>query len=184
MTDLINTIEAPGEFDALTSLKPGEPYFPLVGRDRLAPPLVQAWADKNRARALDEFASGLIDAETRDRELRKSTQAEAIGWSMQAFKAGNEAKAFIAASSSSKPTYSGHVVPEEQARRDRLQSGSVNAAAALHNAIAETNDLLELLKAEGEGGLEQAALGNRIESTLQKMRKLADEVTPKRAAIK
>lgn len=142
MTDeLINTLEAPGEFDALPSLGPGEPYFLLCGRDRFAPELVQRWADHNRQRALKERDDGLIDKATSDRELRKSTQAEEIGWAMKAYKRGDEAKS---AAVVEKATYTGHQLPEETKRRDKIQSAKIHCVTALNNAVAELCDLQEL----------------------------------------
>jgi hypothetical protein len=168
MTDLINTLESPGEFDALTSLRPGEPYFLLVGRDRLAPRLVQQWADDNRARTFKDHDDGRIDDETRDHELRKSTQAEAIGWSMKAYKAGHEAKA-KALSTSSRPTYTEHELPEEARHRDAVHSARIRAASALNTAVADLATLAEL---EGRTPLD--------DPTIASLRELSADITPAR----
>jgi hypothetical protein len=182
MSDLINTVENPGEFDALTTLRPGEPYFLLVGRDRLAPDLVLKWADKNRARALDEFGAGLIDEEKRDRELRKSTQAEAIGWSMTAYKAGHMAQQ-AAEQTDNRPTYSGHELPAETARRDRLQSARARAASAINNAAAEVNDLVELLKAEFEND-RPPELEKLSDAVVGSLKAISDAITPRRVGVR
>lgn len=147
--ELINTLETPGEFDALRSLQPDEPYFLLLGRDRLAPKLVQQWADDNRTRARDEHQRNLIGDERLQRELRKSTEAEAIGWAMAAFKAGDMAKKVTG-----QPTakyYTGHELPAEVQLRDKVQSTRVRAASAVNNAMAELNDAIEAMEAiEGD----------------------------------
>lgn len=171
--ELINTIEAPGEFDALTTLQPGEPYFVLVGRDRFAPDLVKDWAHKNRLRAFEEFDAGTIDAEERDRELRKSTQAEAIGWSMTAFKAGHEVKK----AAGDRATYSGHETSDEIRKRDRLSRQRHEAKSAINNAVAELNDLLPLLD---EQDADQADLANIAADILGDMRNLSKMLQPSR----
>lgn len=144
MTDqlLINTLESPGEFDVLTSLRPNEPYFVLVGRDRAAPALVQAWADQRRERALKDFDDGKFDAALRDLELRKSSQAEAIGWAMTAYKAGHEARA---AEERGRETYSGHQPPEESRQRDALQSLRSRVASALNAAVSDATALAAMI---------------------------------------
>jgi hypothetical protein len=170
MSELINTIESPGEFDALTSLKPGEPYFPLVARDRLAPPLVDDWADKNRRRAMAEFDAGEINQATLSRELRKSTEAEMIACSMRAFKAGHEADSPRAETMPSPPPPG---YPEEALKRDKLQSAKHRAREALSNAVAEVSELAELL--------EQTDV--QVAAAIAQMAALAEQLTPPRPAI-
>ena len=139
---LINTLDNPGEFDILTSLRPGEPYIVLAGRDRFAPPLVLQWAQQNRSRALQDFTEGRIDEPSKVRELRKSTDAEEIAWAMQAYKAGYDEKA---ATAKQPDSYTGFVPTEEQARRDALQKARVDSAQAVNNAVGEMTDLLALI---------------------------------------
>jgi hypothetical protein len=172
--DLINTLESPGEFDALTRLRVGEPYFPLVGRDRLAPPLIYDWADRNRRRALAEFSEGKITKENRDREMRKSTQAEMIAASMVEYKN----KWVADHRDEQRPTtYSGHELPEDTKRADALQSARVRAASAINGAAAELNDLCELL---AEGPIEERAKGDLYRLALADIKALSDEVAPRR----
>ena len=83
-------IEATGEFDAVLKLEPGEPHFMLIGRDRLAPKLVEDWGDANRTRALADYGTGRIDREKLERELRQSTQAEMIAADMREFKTAQD----------------------------------------------------------------------------------------------
>jgi hypothetical protein len=169
VSDLINTLEAPGEFDALTTLRQGEPYFLLVGRDRSAPRLIDEWADMNRRRALKEYGEGLITLEAKERELRKSTQAEMIAASMVEFKNN-----WVASQKAEeKPrTYSGHQLPEDTRRSDALQSARARAAAALNNAVAECFSLAEAFPEEE--GMEAVAIG------LVMMRELSEHIAPKR----
>jgi hypothetical protein len=171
MSELINTLDTPGEFDALRMLRPDEPYFLLLARDRLAPPLAQQWADDNRARALREFSEGTIDEERRDRELRKSTEAEAIGWTMQAYKAGDMAKRV-----QGKPTakaYTGFELTEEQRHRDAMQSAAARAVAALNSAWAELSELSRLT-VDPEHQERKWALENEV----QHLKALVEAVRP------
>jgi hypothetical protein len=165
--ELINTLETPGEFDALTTLRPGEPYFLLVGRDRLAPGLVLRWASYNRRRALREFNAKQIDGPKRERELRKSTQAEEIAWGMQAYKQGHQTVAV-------EPrlvTYSGHELPAETLHRDKQQAAAARATAALNNAVAELALLAELTEGERQWALQ---------SEIEHLQSLAATIKPAR----
>lgn len=135
MADLINTLEHASEFDALAKLRPGEPYFLLIGRDALAPKQVQEWADNNRKRAFADADEGRITQDQLNEELRKSTQAEQIGWAMTAYKKGyaqtQEPKA-----PETRPTYSGHELPAETQRTDRVQRTRARTASAVNECVA------------------------------------------------
>lgn len=133
-----NTLERPGEFDALPKLRPDEPYFVLLGRDRTAPTLVQAWADGNRYKAFCEHSDGKINDARLEVELRQSTDAERIGWAMRAYKTG--AKEIESDPIPAKPTYTGHVLSEDQQRKDAVQRGRSRSISAMHNAVAELDD--------------------------------------------
>jgi uncharacterized protein YecA (UPF0149 family) len=173
-SDLINTLEAPGEFDALSTLRPGEPYILFVGRDRLAPPLVDHWADQNRRRALAEYDAGRITKEKRDEELRKSTQAEMIAASMVEYK--NKWKASTEALAEPRPTYTGHTLPEDTQRRDKLQAARARASASLSNSVAELATLRDLEAADEADRIEVY----RLDAAMSAMRQLADEIVPPR----
>lgn len=140
---LLNTLEAPGEFDAMTTLRPGEPYFLLVGRDKLAPAAVDRWAKDNRQRALADHKAGRISQEKLNEELRKSTQAEEIGWAMTAYKRGDEER--ITPTEQPSRTYTGHELPEQTQKTDKLQSLRARAASALSNAAAELAELVQFM---------------------------------------
>lgn len=167
--ELINTLESPGEFDAMLTLRPGEPYFLLVGRDRSAPPLIREWAAKHRRKVLAEFEDGLITTAVRERELRKATQAEMIAESMVEYK--NRWAASGREAPSSVTTYSGHEVPEETKRRDALQAARVRAASAINNAVAELAVMLELRGEPSTG---------RDSPTIRALMQLSEEVSPSR----
>ena len=175
MSDLINTLESPGEFDALRSLRQDEPYFLLVGRDRLAPRLIDEWADQNRRRALAKFDEGLITKELRDRECRKSTEAEMIASAMVEWKNGWEAE------NPDQPvqTYSGVELPEDVKRRDLIQSQRTAAARAINNAVGEMAELAELLSTTDAVEAAQLSLLN---SSIESLKALSDEIDPRRAA--
>jgi hypothetical protein len=172
MTDLlINTRDNPGEFDALISLREGEQYFALVGRDRLAPPLIIKWAEQNRARALADFNRSAIDEEERERELRKSAQAEEIAWSMVEWKDGHAQ----AAETHEKPAYSGYVASEEQAAKDRLLRQQADARGALNNAVGEVGELIAMMPVPGTPPF--------LYELVKAMQSASEYLTPKRAGI-
>lgn len=169
---LINTLEAASEFDALATLRPGEPYFLLCGRDRIAPPLIYQWADKHRRKVLAEFDAGQITKEQRDDELRKATQAEGIAEGMVEYKNGWEART---AEPGSGPSYTGHELPAETQRRDRLQRARVRTSDAMQTCLAA---IVERLPAFRECGL-----GDEVEMLTAKVANLqrsADLIKPQR----
>lgn len=179
MDDLINTLECPGEFDAMANIRPGEPYFLLLGRDRIAPKNISDWADLNRRRALADHADDKIGNDELERELRKSTQAEMIAASMIAYKAGWDEKKAL--EPTSKPSYTGHELPDETAARDAMQSARARAVSGLHNAIAECAALAQLMNDQtiaGHGSHDP----HDVQVVVGRMREAVDCITPKRPA--
>lgn len=172
--DLINTIERPGEFDALVKLQPGEPYFVLIGRDRSAPGLVDGWADTNRRRAIADHDGGLIGEAKLHTELRQSTQAEMIGCAMRAFKTGHPADP-VEVPSETKRSYSGHRLDATTEARDREVRVRARSASAINNAVAE---LVEVGKA-----LAEFEHDGRLETAIIMLKEAADRVVPKRAIV-
>jgi hypothetical protein len=175
MPELINTLECPGEFDALMNLRPGEPYFLLVGRDRLAPGLLLRWASYNRRRAFSEQDSGKIDDAKVERELRKSTQAEEIAWAMKEYKLDrpkDKPKGQVAAT---RPTYTGHELPEATKLADAKQAAAARAASALNGAVSELAALADATEAAGDTF---TAKGLRAE--MDKLQHLSEYVKPSR----
>lgn len=181
MTDeTTNTLAQPGEFDALVKLRPDEPYFPLIGRDREAPRLVEEWADRNRRRALKDYEAGTITRAKLQQELRQSTEAEMIASEMRSYKAGWQADQ---TSGQARLSYSGNELPEDTARRDRLQSARVRAASGLHNAVAIVTDLILLLEAEHSGDADLEALAVLARDMVHDFKGFADAVTPPRPGM-
>ena len=171
---LINTLEASGEFDVLTTLRPGEPYFVLAGRDASAPKLVQEWADARRKKILAKRDAGSIDAKAAEFELRKALEAEAIGWAMTAYRAGHKMEE--AGTTTAAPAYTGHVLPEETQRRDRIQSAKIKAAAAINTAVAELAELAQMLD-QGDPLIAELA------GSIELMQSLSDKIKPMRPKV-
>lgn len=178
---LIASLEFASEFDALSKLRPGEPYFVLLGRDRLAPDLVLKWAKDNRERALTEFSADKISLERRDRELRKSTEAEERAWSMREFKRGD-----LERRATGQPTakfYSGHELPDETKNNDALQAARIRAAAALNGAVSEIHGVMQIIDAHFASEAELADIANVCRDMVESMRGLSEELKPSREAL-
>lgn len=171
-----STIEAPGEFDALVKLRPREPYFVLIGRDRFASRLVLDWVDLNRRRAMEESRAGKMSEEALHHELRQSTEAEQIAWRMHAYKKPGwghpEPEAEKAPLARVDGTTGLDPRPEELIVRERIVAQQARAVSALHNAIAETNDLNELIGSKAD-----------VELILEWLREAVDVLTPKRPIL-
>lgn len=169
--DLISTLERAGEYDALSKLRPDEPYFVLIGRDGSAPDLIDQWADRNRRRAVEDFEAGSIDRERYERECCKSTQAEMVACDMRSFKKGQPSE--VRDGPRKVQAYSGVEVPPETQQQDALQSARVRAVAALNNAIAELDELVRL---------EGCPLLNAHE-VIEDLREASNIIAPKRPGI-
>jgi hypothetical protein len=130
---LVNTRAAPGEFDALTSLREGEPYFALIGRDKLAPGLIEQWVKLRRQAILAKQDAGAISDEDADLELRKCTEAEQKAWSMRRYREGYKQ---AAVAERREQSYTGHELSEEQKLADQIMSARIAAANALSNAAS------------------------------------------------
>lgn len=101
---IIATKDQIGSYDAIESLKPGEPVFPLQGGDPLAPfcTMVWAWKARKLARSLPE------DDKRREKLLRKASMAEEVAWAMKDYQNG-EGGASVADAVDPPKTYSGIV---------------------------------------------------------------------------
>lgn len=84
--NIISTKEQVGTYDAIETLKPGEPVFPLQGGDPLAPLCVMVWVWKARkmARTLDPDD----DKKEIKRLLKKASAAEEVAWAMRDYQKG------------------------------------------------------------------------------------------------
>lgn len=176
---LINTLDSPSEFDAAAKLRPGEPYFLLIGRDKLAPGLILRWASYNRRKALREHDDGLISDARLDDELRKSTDAEMIAWDMKAYKKGWDRKQN--GEPAAAPTYSGFELPEETAKRDRVQSARTKAAQQVSAAAGECNGLVEVLIRDGNSSTDDVRA--IAEAAVPALGKLRDQLAMPRRVI-
>jgi hypothetical protein len=185
VSDLINTLEASGEFDALAKLRPGEPYFVLIGRDTLAPQLLKDWADRNRRRAIADFEADppRINSENYKRECRKSTQAEMIAAEMLAFKRGHASDVTPnPVLGDTNTSWVGAEVPEETKRADALQAARSRSASAINNAVAEVSDLLELLDSSRSD--EEALMDTAAFHLIDNMKAASYAIKPPRFGIK
>lgn len=171
---LTNTLVSPSEFDALNKLRENEPYFLLLGRDRIAPGLVAEWADRNRRKALAEFEEHLIDRDKLQHELRQSTDAEMIACSMRSYKAGYDADL---ATGQGQLSYTGHELPEETAQRDRVQSAKVHAIRAITNAVGELTELQSMLD-------DDDLLRSCVTALIEDLNGLANRIRPPRPGMK
>ncbi len=81
---IIATKDQIGSYDAIESLKPGEPVFPLQGGDPLAPLCTMVWAWKARRLARHPDT----DEKTREKLLRKASMAEEVAWAMKDYQNG------------------------------------------------------------------------------------------------
>lgn len=170
MSDLINTLESPGEFDALSTLRPDEPYFILCGRDRLAPKLIYDWADQRRRQTLKEFDAGNITKEARDFELRKCTEAETIASGMVEYKNGDRQHRDKEERVTS---YSGHELPDDVKHRDELQAARNRTASLLNNVTAEVDSLRQMLARED-------SLAILCEHVIAQMQSASEQITARR----
>jgi len=176
-----NTLVQPGEFDALPKLRPNEPYFALLARDKLAPPLVEEWADRNRRRALSEHDAGTMDKPRLEMELRQSTEAEMVAASMRAYKAGHPAES-QADNGATQAGYSGVLPPPDTLARDKLQSARTRCAAALQNAACLLDEVEEAAKACDNQSMMEIVQATYPPPAIV-LRRLAEVVAPKRPQL-
>jgi hypothetical protein len=183
----IPTKEEPGPFDGMENAKPGEPVFTLQGGDPLAAPLVQLWADCARVRAgvgsadclAPDFAK-LAGVATREKagrhkqeELKlRATEAESIGWEMDAYRKGEK---FVEQETES---YSGHRESEESkekaAKTRSLHELAHNLEEAKHY-VHETADALE--------GIEEFAhMAGALRANYEQINAIATTIRPWRRA--
>jgi hypothetical protein len=134
---IVSTKEQVGTYDAIETLKPGEPVFPLQGGDPLAPFCVIIWAWKARklARTLDPDK----DAKEIERLLRKASAAEEVAWAMRDYQRGGDLPPAIEEA----PVQSyGGIVP---AAKGAWLPGIVAGVRHLNEAVAAFSDAAEHL---------------------------------------
>lgn len=134
----VATKDRAGEYDAIETLKPGEPVFPLQGGDPFAAKCVVLWAQLAREHALSE-----LDGEARAALLDKATSAENVAWAMDEYRRG-EVAAPVAAEDAPK-AYSGVARDPE---RDAIALRSA-ACDRIYDGVAQLSDAADAVKAMG-----------------------------------
>jgi hypothetical protein len=170
----MNTIETTDEFDALIKLRPGEPYFALLGRDPVAPEAIYDWADRHRKWARKNFHP--TSARFKD-EMRQAINAEEKAEELRDYR-----KRVIAATLDipavqlgDGKTYS-NVSPEQRAKDAEVRK-MAKLHATLNNAIAELHDQIPDLTASS------GMISAEVVVLIGRMRKLSEFVKPKRPGI-
>lgn len=158
-----NTIAKPGPFDALTDADPNEPFFPLMGRDPLAPPLVMDWAERTRASIRD-----LEDEKERRRLQAKCNEAEEIAWSMREYCRSGSAVERRAADT--RASYN-DAAPREDHRWKAL---IIAGTRQLRGSAAAFAEALEHLPADQAVALREV---------VEKLNRIATAYEPKRASF-
>jgi hypothetical protein len=150
MTDTnVSTKDKPGDYDAIETLKPGEPVFPIQGGDPLGPKTVQFWADSAR-----ELARTLDNDKQRESLMRKATMAEHVGWAMTEYQAGHQPVA------GGRASYNEHVEASgpDLAERIAIRRALIDGARAIHNAVGIVKEVEETLARIGVHPDEQAKI--------------------------
>lgn len=166
-----NTIDRPGEFDALEKARPGELIFTLLERDPCAPAVISFWCELRRKLELE-----IPDEEKRRQELRQITEAELIGMSMLERQKGHQPGA--EAPLERPATYSGLTV--ERTAADEILP---KLRAEISEADYHLANGLEL----AEKALIQSVLDKQAASEIQycaiMIHKVALWLSPHRAAL-
>lgn len=168
------TKELLGSYDAIETLKPGEPVFPVQGGDPFGPRTVMFWAGECRTAGL-----AAEDPKEAERLLRKASDAELVAWDMQAYQRGQKPAA-DGDRPAPAPAYTGWVDEaddDEVAARQRRE-GRIACAGRLHNAIAITNDVAETL-ARLRVCPEAEVL---VREAFDKLREAARDIEPRRGS--
>lgn len=134
----ISTKDKPGDYDAIETLKPGEPVFPIQGGDPLGPKTVQFWADSAR-----ELARTVENEKQRDSLLRKATMAEQVGWAMTEYQAGQQPLAGERATYNEAEEQEGPGL--DLADRIAIRRALIEGASAIHNAVGIAKEVEETL---------------------------------------
>lgn len=174
MENTTNTMENPSEFDGLAKLRPGEPYFALLGRDMFSPALLMIWADFTRNRTLQRFDAGEIDEAKRADKLRQCRDAECLAWEMEVYRDGTQPVVVV---EDRRPKVALTNLPPEQIARDAEVKARVEAVRVFHNAIAQMNDTAAAIAAY------EPDIAAATEGALAMVRALAEMVKPHRPVL-
>lgn len=137
-----NTLERPGEFDALEKARPDELIFPLLERDPCAPPTIHHWVALRREKARE-----ITDPDKLKAELMQCTEAEFIAFEMASRQRGGQAEAV-----ETRASYSGRAT--ERSVVEVLMS---KARARLGEADFHASESLDLLRQLAEHEAEHVA---------------------------
>lgn len=155
----VGSIDKVGPYDALEKAKPGEPMFPLLGRDPAAPPAITEWARVRRNRAMKNYgeSSNAANKELLAAELRQCANAEDIALQMGEWRTQHQI-----ADGPARASYNDVIKSaEEQAEADRRQR-RITACQHLREAAYHL--------CEGKDGLVGLELvGQVTQSDLQSM---------------
>lgn len=163
----ISTKDKPGDYDAIETLKPGEPVFPVQGGDPLGPATVQFWADGAR-----KMARETEDEKKRETLLRKASMAEEVAWAMKDYQSGQEPVAGVRSNYADE----GVSVGGELTDRIKIRRALIESVGTLHNAIGIAKTVEEALATLGLHEPEQAAILNAIDQ----LKAVAASIEPRR----
>jgi hypothetical protein len=195
MTDnIVSTKDVPGEYDALETAKPDEPIFVVQGGDPRGPRTVQFWADFARASARaclqgakvkvgdtpfelvggpEDYQPSQADEREAEKLLKKATNAEQVGWAMQAYQRGEEE-----VSGERAPYNDGlaEALTAEAEDRAAQRKALIAMTSQLHNSLAIANDVAIAL-----GKMQLLPLAEvQIREAVEQLRQAAAEVEPRR----
>lgn len=156
---IISTKEQVGEYDAIETLKPGEPVFPLQGGDPFAPACIQLWVEQCRAAARQEEE----DEDKRRTLLRKALAAEHVLWACQSYQRGEEIEVV-------ERTEANEEAPDETRP---WRAGLLAGTRHLREAAAQLTDAAEHLPAD---------MAEALRLRVDEVNRIADEYEPKRAS--
>lgn len=167
----------PSPLDAYVTAEPDEPIFTLQGGDPLSGPLVILWARLARARCGLGFEpeaslawmhtvfkdNQVLKSAERDDLLRRATEAEAICWSMTAYRKGQVTQA------------ADDEVQRNVAARLDLHDYKIYCANRISNAFSELNEMMsELDKLDPDNPVIES-----IHNEIVSLRTLFNEIEPR-----
>lgn len=195
MTDAVfSTKDQPGDYDAIETAKPDEPLFPIQGGDPRGPGTVQFWADYARAcaraclqgakvRVLDHrfelyggpdgYEPTEADQLAAEKLLKKATNAEQVGWAMQAYQRGEDDQ------EGARAVYNDGLAEQltaEAADRAAQRKALIAMKTQLHNSIAIAQGVVEALAKLQLHPMVEV----KIREAVAGLQEAADEIEPRR----
>lgn len=190
----VSTKDHPGEYDALETAKPDEPIFVVQGGDPRGPRTVQFWADYARACARaclqgakvrvgdtpftlhdgpENYEPSQADEREAEKLLKKATNAEQVGWAMQAYQRGEGEEQ--AATAGYDDSLAEQLTAEAEDRAAQRKA-RIAMTSQLHNSLAIANDVAEALAKMALLPETEA----QIRAAVAALHAAADEVEPRR----